>query len=313
MRSHLIFTVFVSLMMLFVASVGASVSLAQHREPLFDVDPPHLVSFGLVPQAINVAIEAQAITVTARITDNESGVSDGKFMGEDAPRSRLFFLSPSETRIVILEFLPEHRISGDSLDGIYQTSFVLPKKSELGVWKVNYFQLVDEVNNSRTVERDHMEAAGFPITFTVIAEGGDEDPPHLISLSIQPRTINVALTSREITFTTHITDNNSGLQNAELLFSWLDQQFIELNFNYSNRIAGTEQNGIYQIVIRRIDDSYKTGDWKASYFHLKDSEGNEHTATSASMEAMGFPISFTITSTVYSVYIPSLSADRQNN
>ncbi len=90
-----------------------------------DITPPSVLSLTYEPYWADTGDGPQTITVTAHITDNLTGVS------------RLWAHYSSETtpnQTAEIEMTATHRLSGTALDGVYQTTFVLPQHSAYGRW-----------------------------------------------------------------------------------------------------------------------------------------------------------------------------------
>ena len=122
-----------------------------------DTEPPNVLSFDFDPKAVDTSASSQEITFTARLTDDLSGV-------DLSTQAR--FCSPSGNQFVDVGFWPPGGlISGDELDGIYESKLTLPQHSEQGTWKIEYFLLVDKVRNTRWLNRDELVSLGFPTTF----------------------------------------------------------------------------------------------------------------------------------------------------
>ena len=102
-----------------------------------DVTAPVVTELTFAPKVIDTSRSDQTITVTARITDDLSGVKQAQVSIKHYTGSGWFAIF----------FVPEDRIKGDALDGIYQTSFVLKQYSPFGEWVIELVSTWDEVNN----------------------------------------------------------------------------------------------------------------------------------------------------------------------
>src|SRR5580698_7767988 len=88
-----------------------------------DVTPPVLRSLTLSPTSINVTNGPQNVTVTARITDDLSGVAN----------SPVAFYSPAgpfDAQVQSGTFGPSNLISGNANDGMYQVKLTFPQNSQ---------------------------------------------------------------------------------------------------------------------------------------------------------------------------------------
>jgi len=87
-----------------------------------DVTPPNLVSIEVTPTTVDVTTGDATVTVTAHLTDDLSGAQE--FSGT--------FQSPSGRRYVNFY---GYRVSGTSLDGVFQATAFFPQYTEPGVWR----------------------------------------------------------------------------------------------------------------------------------------------------------------------------------
>ena len=129
---------------------------ADSEAQVSDTTPPSLVEFSFTPNTVDVSTGEQTITVTLRILDDLLGFTTGT----------IFFQSPSGQHNVTA--VVANRISGDALDGIYQTLMIVPQFIENGVYHFLKIELYDPLNGGQLDEQDFI-AMGFPTTFTVIS------------------------------------------------------------------------------------------------------------------------------------------------
>jgi len=102
-----------------------------------DLHAPVLVSLSLDPVDVVTIGGAQSITVTARITDDWSGVNYMSISFE-----------PDVGSDQQISAGLGGRISGDQWDGVYQSWMTVPQYSAGGRWHLRYVQLYDNVRNS---------------------------------------------------------------------------------------------------------------------------------------------------------------------
>ena len=103
-----------------------------------DLHAPVLVSLSLDPVDVVTIGGAQSITVTARITDDWSGVNYMSISFE-----------PDVGSDQQISAGLGGRISGDQWDGVYQSWMTVPQYSAGGRWHLEYVQLYDNVGNSQ--------------------------------------------------------------------------------------------------------------------------------------------------------------------
>ena len=118
------------------ASLTSTVALAAS-----DSTPPTLASFSFTPTTVDTSASQQAITFTARITDDLAGVSSG-YIEFDSPSGQ--YLSA--------QFYSNYRVSGTAQDGNYVYNAIVPRYSEQGTWTAVYGSLTDGVGNRRSAK-----------------------------------------------------------------------------------------------------------------------------------------------------------------
>ena len=121
-----------------------------------DTTPPQLVSFTFSPASIDTTTGAQSVAITARVTDDISGVA--VFCAS--------FRSPSGQQVIGNCFA---RVSGTTLDGIWEGAIHFPTGVEAGMWHLadGHVLVGDQVNNNRTYLESELLALGFPTTLQV--------------------------------------------------------------------------------------------------------------------------------------------------
>jgi len=59
------------------------------------------------------------------------------------------------------------RVSGDSFDGVYEATLVLPAHAERGFWNVEYLLAADQVGNTHVYTTAELRDRGFKIRLEV--------------------------------------------------------------------------------------------------------------------------------------------------
>ena len=113
-------------------------------------------------ESVSTAGSSQTITLTARITDDLAGNAGAGYYSSP---SQVRFVSPSGHQAVTAMLNRTRLVSGTPQDGTYETTLTVPQYAEQGTWTVQYFLLVDQVGNSRTLTPADMVAAGLPTSF----------------------------------------------------------------------------------------------------------------------------------------------------
>ncbi len=125
-----------------------------------DTTPPELVEFSFDPTEVDVTAGPAEVAVTARLTDDLSGV-EGVYFSFDGPSGQSFFV------FLYLE-------SGTPNDGSYQGTAIFEQYSEEGIWQVDRMQLFDVVGNAVTLQTSELQGMGFPTDISVISSTSTE-------------------------------------------------------------------------------------------------------------------------------------------
>jgi hypothetical protein len=86
-----------------------------------DTTAPQLVSVDFTPKSVDVSSASQVVTLTAHLTDDNTGLNYATF----------YFYSPSGNQSVLVSVNSSNRVSGTAQDRIYQTTLTIPKLSEV--------------------------------------------------------------------------------------------------------------------------------------------------------------------------------------
>jgi hypothetical protein len=209
---------------------------------------------------VDVSSSSKTVTVTAHITDDKSGVQ----------HAEVYFSSPSNTQHEFSFFALK---SGTATDGTYTATITIPKSAEAGTWKLTRVNLLDQANNSVDDGPSYSTSfpSGTPTDLSVTSTTADTTPPALVSLDFTPKSVDVTNSSQTVIVTAHLTDDNTGVQNATVYFASPSQaQHVLANFTLS---SGTVTNGTYQASVT-IPHSAEAGTWTILQVFLQDTAGN---------------------------------------
>jgi hypothetical protein len=240
-----------------------------------DTQPPALGAFSIVPSTVNTESSPQTVTVTAEITDNLSGFSQGTVV----------FESPSGK--VITNVAQFTKVSGTALKGTYEAKIIFKQFIQPGTWKVSNVTVGDAVGNEENISASQLEGKGFPATVKV-ASIEDTEAPVLTGLSITPMTIDTATSNAVVIVTAHITDNLSGFRIGFVGFESENGKHQTGQAAFNVKISGTETNGTYETVVT-FKQSLESGTWKVRSLTMQDNSGNEASLSASQLEAKGFP------------------------
>jgi hypothetical protein len=152
------------------------------------------------------------------------------------------------------------------------------------------------VGNQRVIIGDEIESLGFPTEFEVVSEG-DNEPPNIVDMDFEPEFIDTSASSQDITFTTHLTDDLSGIYSMQTWFlSPSGKQSAGFNFwSASDLVSGDDLDGMYVSQIRLPQYSEK-GIWKLDYVYVGDKVHNIRWLSQSDMDELGFPTAFEVLS-----------------
>jgi hypothetical protein len=261
-----------------------------------DTTAPALAEFDFNPKTVDVSAGPQTVKLTLRITDDLSGFDFGNFL----------FISPSGQQVSSGGYNAQFRVSGNSLDGVYEASAVIPQFSEAGTWRVIQVFLRDQVGNSVVLGGPDLVNRGFPSEL-VVNGGPDLAPPDLVEFSFDPTTIDVSAGAQNLNLTLRITDTLSGFDFGNFLFlSPSGQQVISGGYNAFNRVSGDSLDGTYQ-VSASVPHFSEAGTWRVIQVFLRDLVGNSIVLGEADLVSRGFPSQLQVTSNPQDITAPSLT------
>jgi hypothetical protein len=242
-----------------------------------DSTAPALASFAISPSSVNVTSASETVTVTAEITDAQSGFSHGSVV----------FESPNGK--VITNDASFSRVSGNASDGIYEAKVKFKPFVQSGTWKVSNVNLVDAVNNEANFSSSQLEGKSFPTTVSVTSNE-DTEPPVLTGLTMTPATINTATSSQLVIVTATITDNLAGFDTGFIQFESENGKHKTNQAAFATKLSGTETSGTWEAVVN-FRESLESGTWKVNSLTLADNAGNQTSLSAAQLESKAFPSS----------------------
>ena len=250
-----------------------------------DTQPPVLTSLSLSPSSVDTSASFRTIKVTARITDDISGVFSSYTYPSYGPG--VTFLSPSGIFWVSTTLT---RVSGTIVDGTWEGTVTVPRYSEQGVWTISEVAFSDNAYHSRRLTASDLEAAGLPTGFEQTGVG-DTTPPTLASLSLSPRFVDTSASARQIIVQAGFTDEKSGVNTS--VNPWVKFTSPSGLSDYWSllRVSGTPQDGLYQVTIT-VPQGAEQGIWKLTGLAVSDQYFNSTYLTEADLAATGFPVTF---------------------
>ncbi len=128
--------------------------------------------------------------------------------------------------------------------------------------------------------------------------GPDTGPPVLVTLAVDPVTLETQSGAKTVTVTAQITDGVSGLTDvaprSSLLVRSPTGAETSIEFGATQRTTGTATDGAYAIAIG-LPQNAEQGAWVLAGMVLRDAAGNQAVIAEADIAAAGFPTGFTVT------------------
>ena len=231
-----------------------------------DTTAPQVVSIAIAPGAVDVSAASQNITVTLRITDDESGLGSANV-----------YLIDSVPNFVLSGFISgAQRISGTNLDGIYSVTVAIPLYVKPGGWRVDT-RLEDAGGNVREVGPGNQP---YPVPadalFTVTNNGTiDTQGPALESFTVSPAAILTADSAGQVMATFRCTEDLSGFKYGFIYVNDAQGNFrneLTPYFQDTQRTAGDALDGTYTVPVT-IPQGSTPGTWQLSIY-VRDEVGN---------------------------------------
>jgi hypothetical protein len=252
-----------------------------------DTVAPQILSLSVAPAAVDTSAQSQPITVTARMTDDLSGVASGA--GTQA--SEVVFAGPGGAHRVRVPLRQSSRVAGTALDGSYVTTATVPRWSEQGRWTVEHVRLVDAVGNVRVVGAPGVEFTQLGI--------GDTSAPRAWSFSMASTTADVRTSAANLTVRLRLTDDRSGVAESdasEVVFrSPSGRQQVAAALGLAQRTSGTALDGWYQGRLS-VPAHAEPGEWTLASAVLIDQARNTGSIGLDEWVGLGFAGGFTVVS-----------------
>lgn len=243
-----------------------------------DTVAPTVASFTFTPSNISTASAAAMVSISARITDQASGLSQATFT----------FTSPTRGQSRSASVSNAERLMGTATDGTYADTITFPQYSEPGVWTLSA-SLYDAVGNYRSLSSAQLQALGVTNTSITVTGTGDVDAPTVAIVTFTPSTVSTQAAAATVSINARITDLLSGLSQATFTFtSPTRAQSRSASVSNAERVTGTATDGNYADTITFPQFS-EPGTWTLSA-SLYDGVGNYRSLSSAQLQALGVPV-----------------------
>ena len=188
---------------------------------LGDLNSPVVDRISVDKSSVNTSSSSQAITITAHITDDLSGINA---IDCSLKQNVVGFNSFSDTQV---------QVSGTIRDGIWKCKVTLPKWSKPGKWYVSFSAW------------DHTSKVGFGSPSDLYVEqmgAGDEYSPRVDQISVSKTSIDTSSSAQTVTITARITDDLSGV---DRFICALTQNGGGYTYSNGRLLSGNSRNGIW--------------------------------------------------------------------
>ena len=260
--------------------------------PRHDITPPELIDVSLDLSEVDVSGEDREITVTARVTDDLSGVDLAEF----------HFVGPTMRQEATATL--ESVLFGLITDGEFVGNLTLPRYSEAGTWRLERVSVVDHVGNRREYDPDALAFLGPSTSIEVTATVEDIRAPELVDLSIDRSEVDVSAEDARVDVAVLATDDLSGVKSVHFYWvtPWNNDEKDNL-LEWSPWISNGE--GEFLLKMGWLDFE-PSGTWRIARIEIYDNVGNLREYNSGELTELELSTSFEITGGPKDVMPPEL-------
>lgn len=251
---------------------------------------PELLDFAISPLLVDTSNAPATVTMSAHVSDPLAGarqVGPSLDIPSQEP-SKIFGPGRYGFGMALTE--------GDVHDGVWITQFHLPRHAAPGTYEIGRFDLYDRIGEYRQLERDDLEAAGFPVTFEVAAPG-DSEPPDIAHLGVGRPIVRAADGEDEVVFFLNASDDLSGIAPDEY-FSFIRVVFLSPegppgweSAETTLRFSGTELDGVWKVTGKLAADA-PFGTYQVTNVGVADRAGNVAGLEGKELDETGWDLSF---------------------
>jgi hypothetical protein len=181
--------------------------------------------------------------------------------------------------------------AGTPADGTFRCRIGFPFGGESGDWTLEWVWATDVTGNSSSLSTLALDSAGYQTILRVSSPPADTFPPSLTGFSFTPDTV-AANGLDSVTVSMELTDAGSGASRAGIYFISPSHQSVACGANPH----GLVHPGSQVITCRlAIPAGRGTGEWRVWMVHMRDALGNEVYLSTADVQALGYPITLTVT------------------
>lgn len=229
-----------------LASVSSPAS-ATTDDVTGDITKPEIVALELRPAAVDVTDAPAAVVVTARFTDEGTGVIGG-WLGWRTPGQENHSYA-SAFRLV----------SGSASDGIYEARAEIPQGGASGRWALDV-QARDRVGNVQYKGAAELERAGLPGYLDVASAHPDVTPPDVVELQVVPAEADVRGGPSSVTVRVRLVDGAAGVGSVYIPPTGPYGHNGGAHVPHMSLVSGTRSDGWWEGELR-VDRYAHAGSW----------------------------------------------------
>jgi Domain of unknown function (DUF5011) len=241
-----------------------------------DLTPPQITEFTITPGSVDITGSSQTVTMTARITDDLSGLNWSNLNFQSSGGSSYW-----------LDFSSSSRISGTATDGVYRRQITIPRYAATGTFTLSSCGFSDASGRSRNYTAQQFSDLGFANSFAVTGTS-DSVAPILTEFSFTPSILDNTQVrpgrGTRVYFTLDATDDLSGFSRGE----------VELSDSMGNRGSAWINSNGRGVAWIQLPAFGPLVDWFVESIRIYDSAGNTRIYDTASLAAAGFPTTLVV-------------------
>lgn len=265
-----------------------------------DFAPPQLAGITMSPSSLVVSASDVVVTVNMTVTDDASG-----FVADSPGHTDFEITSPSSHQSRFIPISDWKLISGTSVNGVWQASFVMPRYSEPGIWRIVSLRLHDRAGSQRIYSASDLAPFGSAVTLSIASSPFDSTSPLLSNMTFNQAVIDPTTGPITVVAQMTLSDDLSGISVASDRVqdtNYLPFTFGGISFKspsgaqtvYSNAVpssgvllAGNTLSGLWSFDAV-FPQFCEAGTWTATV-SIRDATRNVRTYSGAQLAALGVP------------------------
>jgi len=200
---------------------------------------PQVTAFDFTPKTVDTRERPATVTLTARATDNLSGVArlEATFRGPDVN----YYRAPVTTTLTPVAGTP----------GRFSGQWTVPSNVDTGDWNVLSLAVTDRARNTRSLGAPEVVKAGWPGVLHVVS---DPEPamaePTIVSVTSDTTRVDVRDSDQSVTYRLHAVNPVAPLPegNAEVGMNLAQPERSWVQFSTPRLVSGDLHDGVWEIV-----------------------------------------------------------------